>query len=412
MKHKTEASITQHMTLLFRSVLVVSSSRCCGSLSHSCSRIPIQLHHHSTTTRMTTTTTLSTRRRALGRPAIPVTHKDRLRSLETPPDTTVDEYIDRAQENLKTLETALSSLWNRSDGDPRPPRRGLKMDARWWFWNLQFAFLPAYCIIFYCELIGNHEMKEFSEKRKERQQRKALGLLDMDESQQIKLLERFNNTGTTTIATENPIEISKDEPCSPEVMAQRVQALERQLLLLRAEEGRRLQRAFQSGIERRHQEMTLNTMLQNSNETPNIPEDLGFLNKTLLQMAQQLEHFGGYIKKQGIDLIHTSWEQLSSQEQDKAQKKKKDTNIYPPPEEKMINEVDDDATFADTIQLSILEELSSNDFMTFTAEATGTSTSTTIEQAIGIHDQPPDVWWKTWAVMTGAKSPPKNETNQ
>jgi len=56
--------------------------------------------------------------------------------------------------------TSTGSSSSSSSNSHRPDRVGPLMDAKWWFWNICFALLPAVCIAAYCEFIGRAQMLE------------------------------------------------------------------------------------------------------------------------------------------------------------------------------------------------------------------------------------------------------------
>jgi hypothetical protein len=341
---------------------------------------------------------LSTRKQARGRPALPTTKKDRLRTLEAPPKPTAEEFLDRAESNLTSLQNSLYSFW-RGKGNARPARKGLNMDHRWWFWSTNMALLPAYCIFIYCEFFGQHEMKKFHAENLEMQRRKALGL-DFDDEEEKELFSALGPIGglvkIADTAEQSRCETTAND--TPEALAERVQALEAQLQLLRAAERRRMQRSYQSGIQNRNQDQLLENM-RDKDSTVEVPEELGFMDKAFIRLAENAQGVADYVTEQTSLLVKIVLEELSSQEE--KQKKRKD--LPPPPPETMIDTVDDTVKFkaTDTFHAA----LSSND-----STADPQLSMKAAEQAAGVQEHPTDLWTKTWAVITGSNSGPKKDS--
>ena len=85
------------------------------------------------------------------------------------------------EERLKWMRGKIYGFWQ-SDyestaaaANHRPDRVGPKMDAKWWFWNVGFALLPAACIAAYCEFIGKPAMLDYNRQVYIREQKKLLG---------------------------------------------------------------------------------------------------------------------------------------------------------------------------------------------------------------------------------------------
>lgn len=76
----------------------------------------------------------------------------------------------RQQQQQRLQASAHSSI----DNVPklRPDRVGPEMDARWWFWNVCFALLPATGLALYCEFRGDYLMEDHH---------RRLDLLQMEE---------------------------------------------------------------------------------------------------------------------------------------------------------------------------------------------------------------------------------------
>lgn len=341
---------------------------------------------------------LSTRKQARGRPALPNTKKDRLRTLEAPPTPTAEEFLDRAETNLTSLQNTLYSFW-RGKGDPRPARKGLKMDHRWWFWSINVALLPAYCIVIYCEFYGKHEMKKFHAENLEKQRRKALGL-DFDEEEEKAL---FSSVGPTAglVKSADTAEQSTGETsanAAPEALAERLQALEKQFLILQAAERRRMQRSYQSGIQNRNQDKVLENM-RDKDSTVEVPEELGLIDKALIRFAENAQGMAHYFAKQATLLAKIVLEELSSQEE----KQKKRKLLPPPPPETVIDTVDDTVNFQATDKVH-----AASTFNDSTADPKMAMNAA--EQAAGVQENPTDLWTKTWAVITGSNSSAKRDS--
>jgi len=109
---------------------------------------------------------------------------------------TVDDALAVAQARMEYLRNALFEYWGGSAKAPttatKPQPRGLqqhqqqqqryrtkgpalKMDGRWWAWNVAFALLPAVVIGGYCEFFGQYSMYEFHRRELWRQMERALG---------------------------------------------------------------------------------------------------------------------------------------------------------------------------------------------------------------------------------------------
>jgi hypothetical protein len=273
------------------------------------------------------------------------------------------------------------------------------MDHRWWFWSTNMALLPAYCIFIYCEFFGQHEMKKFHAENLEMQRRKALGL-DFDDEEEKELFSALGPIGglvkIADTAEQSRCETTAND--TPEALAERVQALEAQLQLLRAAERRRMQRSYQSGIQNRNQDQLLENM-RDKDSTVEVPEELGFMDKAFIRLAENAQGVADYVTEQTSLLVKIVLEELSSQEE--KQKKRKD--LPPPPPETMIDTVDDTVKFkaTDTFHAA----LSSND-----STADPQLSMKAAEQAAGVQEHPTDLWTKTWAVITGSNSGPKKDS--
>lgn len=352
----------------------------------------------------------SARKRPIGRPSLPVTKKERLRSLEAPANTTVEEFIDRATINLTFLQTRLLSFW-RKDGDPRPARKGTKMDHRWWFWSLNMALLPAYCIALYCEFIGEPAMKIYHAKKMDEQRRKALGL-DFDEAEELELLKKISPTGgmnTTTDKEGDPVksspkgEAQSSTPITTEALVERVNTLETQLLLLRAAERRRMQRAYQSDVQNRLQDQTLLDVLHERDET-SMPEELGPLDRAMIRLAESSHNFINFVKEGGSYMVKVIWEGHSPREARQANQGM--SGVLPPlPEEKTIDAVDDASQF---VYQATIPSADSQAVAATESSELATKVVKAAEQAAGVQEHQPDVWSKTWAVITGASPGPND----
>lgn len=90
----------------------------------------------------------------------------------------IDDAGQVMEERLKWMRGKIYGFW-RSDYEAkashRPGRVGPKMDAKWWFWNLCFALLPAVGIATYCELIAKPAMVDYNRQVYIREQKKLLG---------------------------------------------------------------------------------------------------------------------------------------------------------------------------------------------------------------------------------------------
>jgi hypothetical protein len=137
------------------------------------------------------------RRKRKKKPLLPskFTTKDRLRLSSRPsssaPNTresneinpmllikSPEELVDKMYSGLDVARTVVregyASLRNTTAdvaassgvrGSERIQRKGLVMDANWWFWNLSLAASPAFVVALYCEFVVKPEMKIRYEER-------------------------------------------------------------------------------------------------------------------------------------------------------------------------------------------------------------------------------------------------------
>jgi hypothetical protein len=86
--------------------------------------------------------------------------------------------MDLAASRFSWVQTKLYENWNPDylkEQPNRPQRVGPDMDARWWFWNLAFALLPAFLIGTYCEFRGKYLMEDYHRRLELHQMRRIMG---------------------------------------------------------------------------------------------------------------------------------------------------------------------------------------------------------------------------------------------
>ncbi|GKY92699.1 hypothetical protein MPSEU_000240100 [Mayamaea pseudoterrestris] len=99
----------------------------------------------------------------------------------------INQLLSTAQGRVSWLRDRLYSHWNPDYlasqkfivGDSSIPRRpkanAIRMDARWWFWNVLFAVLPATLIVIYCEFYGKYYVYDFHRQRDLADMKRLLG---------------------------------------------------------------------------------------------------------------------------------------------------------------------------------------------------------------------------------------------
>ncbi|CAB9516246.1 expressed unknown protein [Seminavis robusta] len=192
-KRALRASINS-LAILHHTLLI--ESRLASSPSNLLARRWLSIASTDATNSSTTSTSIVKKRKRRrpkslsSLPSTPSTTRDRIRWLQDYNQVLNDGYYSQrrltrqlddfgqvANERIDFVRSKLLSFWG--DASPtaasttssssssttstrRPPKSELKMDGKWWFWNLAFASIPAILIAAYCELIAKPEMMEYN----------------------------------------------------------------------------------------------------------------------------------------------------------------------------------------------------------------------------------------------------------
>ena len=141
------------------------------------------------------------RTKSLTTTTLPATTRIRLRQMvelnQLPArrrdDKSIQQLVSVATQRMEWLQTTIYRHWNPdyqpdkptmsaesaggstsvTEGQKQAPRRRIRvvMDARWWFWNIMFALMPAAVIALYCEFRVHPAMEAFYAEQDQHNQR-------------------------------------------------------------------------------------------------------------------------------------------------------------------------------------------------------------------------------------------------